>query len=239
MNPLKYNNVELPSWLKVLDISGLDVTSPFDIAEFKPVIGDGSRNLYLKRKTRTVKVKCDVVGGTNSEIRAKVASIAQYLYPSVMPVLIDFGIDDKTYIGNFVDSSSDESYAVGKITLEFRCDPYRYGDGVSETDVDGKALTNAGTAACFGVLSFTLAEETSFGITLNGTTGYIGIISAPAGDYEINLKTRKLYKDSVLANNYFDTVNTIFDRFIITPGAYQIDVTGSVVVDYDYMETFL
>jgi phage-related protein len=123
--------------------------------------------------------------------------------------------------------------------LVFNCDPYRYGDDKSETDVNGKSLINAGTAACSGILSFTLTEETSFGITLHGTTGYIGILSAPAGDYEINLKTRKLYKDGVLANIYFDAVNTIFERFIINPGTYQIDVSNSIVVNYDYTETFL
>ncbi len=84
-----------------------------------------------------------------------------------------------------------------------------------------------------------MTGETSFGITLNGTTGYIGILSAPAGDYEIDLKTRKLYKDGVLANIYFEGVNTIFERFVIVPGAYQIDVTESVVVNYEYTETFL
>lgn len=240
MNPIKYNNVQLPNWFRVLNggISGLDVTSPFEIEEFTPTIGAGSKNIYIKRKNRMPKIKGDVVGGSASEIRERIASLAQYVYPVVDLVPIDFGIDDKTYLGTLIGTDTDEKNQFGVVTLSFKCDSYRYGDAVSELDINGKILTNAGTEACEGIFSFTLTEETSFNITLSGTTGYIGIVSAPAGDYQINLKTRKLYKDGVLANTYFDGVNTKFERFVIAPGSYTVNVSESVVVDYDYTETF-
>ena len=230
--------VDLTSKFDIKEISGLDITAPIEIEEFEPKSGNGSEISIYKFKRREVTVTGDFFASTYTNIRGKVEEIGSLLPFTKIDVPIQFDGDPRTYYGIVRETKTAEEPTKGEIDIVLYCQPFRYGDEVSEEDIAGVEHTNNGSAPSLGIIAFTLASETSMNISLVGTTGLIAIDSAPAGSYEADLKNRTLKKDGVLANTYLDFSTTVWETFAVPVGAYQINCSEAVQINYTYDEAY-
>lgn len=233
-----YNEYDLRTYGFIANRSkGINITPETEFDIFKTSNGEEKRT-GARRKRRIISVS----GGIKStDIRKSCEDLSVILDSTdLIDKKIIFDNDTKYYMGYCSSNNLGKEWntLTEDVELVFNCESLRYGDTVTEENIDGVELTNAGTAPCFGVISFTLTGETTLNITLAGTTGKIAILAAPAGAYTVDLNKRKLYKDGVLAN-YLDFDTTKFETFIISPGNYTINFDVVIDADYTYSEMYL
>ena len=177
--------------------------------------------------------------------------IAALLYATTPKKII---LDDETgvyYMGILNGSFPfNQILAWGKAILNFVCpDPQCYGINAttvnSITPFTAITGTNAGKVPSKGVINAVIASTpATFKVSLNGTLGVVALVPPTGQDLDgtwiINLDTRNVYKDSVIANEYIDFVNTEFPAFIVPIGAYTITFDSAVTSgSYVYNAAFL
>lgn len=233
----KFNENDLAAKGFIVNRSeGINITSDIEFDIFKSSGGAEQRtNARFNRRKITIK------GGIkSSNIRQTCDELAAILdMKNLTDRKLEIPNDTKYYMGYCQSNNLGREYKrfTEDAILVFNCDPYRYGNEVTEDDIDGAELTNAGTESCAGIISFTLAEETDLTVSLSDTTGQIVLDDALAGAYEIDLDARTVKKDGVLFTPNFEL--TRFETFVIEPGSYTINFDPAITANYYYTERYL
>ena len=185
----------------------------------------GSFHFPGELQDRIIELECTFIGTSRQDLREKARQIAAWLYTVERAVLSFDDEPDKYYLAK-VDNAIDLSqmFVLATFNLNFRCEPFAYGEEVKESFVgDAVTVTNSGTAETPPIFTATFtAAANEWKVTLGSK--YVRVVrDFQVGDIlEVNCATGAVLVNGMRSMFFLDWQNSEF--FTLAPGNNDLTV---------------
>lgn len=197
---------------------------------FKEIPGrDGSHLFPGALQDRIIEIECTIPEVTLLALRTKLRLVAAWLYTTDWAQLSFDDEPDRFYWARVSNQINlEQTIALGRFRVVFRCLPLAYGTEVSENFVNDLAIVeNPGTCEALPVFNATITDAASeWKVTLNPAQ-YIRVVrNFIGGDVlEVNCGTGAVLVNGVRAMASLDWQNSRF--FALPPGVSGLEITPS------------
>ncbi len=237
INMVKFNNATLNDYVIVKRISESVMASVTTV--HKTIPGrNGARFVRRQFGPRTIKIDIEIPAASFADREETVQELAAILYTDEEKELELRG--SKSYFTILSGNTDLKNLVVhGETSLNFiASDPIAYGNEVSEEDIDGEELCNAGTYPAKGIITVTMDEITDHlevTLTNTGESLYIDDDFEPGDEVIIDLEKEHITKNgySAMANLSLES-----DFFEIPIGKFTVTVSSGTA-DLQYRERWL
>src|SRR5690625_3909523 len=208
---MRFNNVKMPSWFRIIDIYGRNIsTQNLDLV---PVPGMNGAHLNdVTTPPRYLEVRARIDASDREELSDRIDEI-NAIFDVQEPVPIVFPDEpDMTYYG-VPEISADEGRKVffARNTITFVCpDPYKYGpEQTAIFPSDLVVVENKGSSEAFPVFEMTVKAPITFAMIQNHLEEAL-LMGEPADDdiQVVDTRTSVLYENGSTLDQWQHTQNT-------------------------------